>query len=388
MSEVTMRQMLEAGVHFGHQTRYWSPKMRPYIFGERNKIHIINLEQTLPLFNDAMNFLGKMAANRGKILFVGTKRAAGKHVREAAERAGCPYVTHRWLGGMLTNFKTVKNSIDRLKDLEAQIGDGRLHRVSKKEALELHREYEKLNRSLAGIKDMGGLPDAMFVIDVNQEYIAVSEANKLGIPVVAVVDTNCSTDGIDYIVPGNDDAIRAIKLYVNAAADAILEGRKAAAASVPEQLGDDEYVEVNEQGEVVPADPATRKPKAAPKTVTKASKTRTVRPANTDEPAAAEAGQAPAEPADPAPAEASAEKDSGDATGSDDLTQIKGLGPVISAKLAGIGVTSASQVAAWTDQDIDKIDEQLALKGRIQREEWVEQARKLTSGPTSGLTND
>jgi small subunit ribosomal protein S2 len=246
-----------------------------------------------------------------------------------------------------------------------------------------------LNRSLAGIKDMGGLPDAMFVIDVNQEYIAVSEANKLGIPVVAVVDTNCSTDGIDYIVPGNDDAIRAIKLYVNAAADAILEGRKAAAASVPEQLGDDEYVEVNEQGEVVTA--ATRKPKAAPKTVTKASKTKTARAAITDQPAPAEAGQPPAEPADPAdpaPAGASAERDPGDARGSDDLTQIKGLGPVISAKLAGIGVTSVSQVAAWTDQDIDKIDEQLALNGRIQREEWVEQARNLTSGPTTGLTND
>jgi len=255
MSQVTMRQMLEAGVHFGHQTRYWSPKMRPYIYGERNKIHIINLEQTLPLFEEAMNFLGKMAANRGKILFVGTKRAAGKHVEEAAQRCGCPYVTHRWLGGMLTNFKTVKNSIDRLKDLEAQIADGSLYAVNKKEALELHREYEKLNRSLAGIKDMGGLPDAMFVIDVKQEYIAVSEARKLDIPVVAVVDTNCNTDGIDYIIPGNDDAIRAIKLYVNAAADAIVEGREAAGASMPEHLGDDEYVEVNEAGEVVAAEP-------------------------------------------------------------------------------------------------------------------------------------
>ena len=392
MSQVTMRQMLEAGVHFGHQTRYWSPKMRPYIFGERNKIHIINLEQTLPLFEEAMNFLGKMAANRGKILFVGTKRAASKHVKEAAERCGCPYVSHRWLGGMLTNFKTVKNSIDRLKDLEGQIADGTINRVNKKEALELRREYDKLHRSLAGIKDMGGLPDAMFVIDVNQEYIAVSEAKKLGIPVVAVVDTNCSTDGIDYIVPGNDDAIRAIKLYVDGAADAIIEGRQSA-PSVPEHLGEDEYVEVNDQGDVVAVDPSRHKKKAPAVTKktptkrvsapdTKAGPAQDEAPAASAEPAQGEAPAAPAQDeATPAPAADAAGTAAApaEATG-DDLTQIKGLGPVLSAKLAAIGVTSLSQVASWTDQDVEKIDEQLALKGRIQREEWVEQARKLTNG--------
>ena len=225
MTGITMRQMLEAGVHFGHQTRYWSPKMRPYIFGERNKIHIINLEQTLPLFEEALNFLGRMAANRGAILFVGTKRAASKLVKEAAERCNCPYVNHRWLGGMLTNFKTVRNSIQRLNDLETQISEGG-ERLSKKELLGLQRERDKLDRSLAGIKNMGGLPDVLFVIDVKQEYIAVAEAKKLGIPVVAVVDTNCTPDDIDYVIPGNDDAIRAIRLYLDAVADAVIEGRR------------------------------------------------------------------------------------------------------------------------------------------------------------------
>ena len=249
MSNITMRQMLEAGVHFGHQTRYWSPKMRPYIFGERNKIHIVNLEHTLPMFKDAMNFLGQMAANGGTILFVGTKRAASKQVREAAERCGCPYVNHRWLGGMLTNFKTVKNSIQRLKELETEAAEGGFEKLSKKEGLSLERERLKLDRSLAGIKDMPGLPDVLYVIDVKQEYIAVAEANKLGIPVVAVVDTNCSPDGIDYVVPGNDDAIRSIRLYVDCAAEAIEEGRKVGRIEVVEE-GDD-YIEVDDAGEMI-----------------------------------------------------------------------------------------------------------------------------------------
>ena len=213
MSDVTMRQMLEAGVHFGHQTRYWSPKMRPFIFGERNKIHIINLEQTLPMFNDAMNYIGQVIGNGGTVMMVGTKRSASKLVKEAAERAGTPYVNHRWLGGMLTNYKTVKNSIKRLKELDTQLVEGQMARLSKKEALTLDRERIKLERSLGGIKNMQGLPDALFVVDVKSEYIAVSEANKLGIPVIAVVDTNCQPDGIDYVIPGNDDAIRAISLY-------------------------------------------------------------------------------------------------------------------------------------------------------------------------------
>jgi small subunit ribosomal protein S2 len=240
-----MRQMLEAGVHFGHQTRFWSPKMGPYIFGARNKIHIINLEKTLPMFREALNFLGSVTADRRKILFVGTKRQAGKIVREEATRCNCPYVDHRWLGGMLTNFKTVKNSIARLVELDEMVSTGATMGLTKKETLMLERERAKLNRSLSGIREMKGLPDALFVIDVDHERIAVSEARKLGIPVVGVCDTNSSPEGIDYLIPGNDDAIRAIRLYLQGAADAIIEAKVAAA---PVIQGDaDDYVEVSEE---------------------------------------------------------------------------------------------------------------------------------------------
>jgi len=240
-----MRQMLEAGVHFGHQTRFWSPKMGPYIFGARNKIHIINLEKTLPMFREALNFLGSITADRRKILFVGTKRQAGKIVREEATRCNCPYVDHRWLGGMLTNFKTVKNSIARLVELDEMVSTGATMGLTKKETLMLERERAKLNRSLSGIREMKGLPDALFVIDVDHERIAVSEARKLGIPVVGVCDTNSSPEGIDYLIPGNDDAIRAIRLYLQGAADAIIEAKVAAA---PVIQGDaDDYVEVSEE---------------------------------------------------------------------------------------------------------------------------------------------
>ncbi len=257
MANVTMRQMLEAGVHFGHQTRFWNPKMAPYIFGERNKIHIINLEKTLPMFKEALNFLGSVAAKQGTILFVGTKRAAYDAVREEAERAGMPYVNHRWLGGMLTNFKTVKQSIKRLKDLEAMAEGGHFDRLSKKEALMLRREMAKLERSIGGIKEMSGMPDALFVIDVGHEKIAVAEAKKLGIPVVGVVDTNTDPTEIDYVIPGNDDAIRAIRLYLSAAADAIIEGRASRAmAGAPE----DEFVEVDE---AVVAEAPAEQPAAA-----------------------------------------------------------------------------------------------------------------------------
>ncbi len=233
MSKVTMRQMLEAGVHFGHQTRYWNPKMAPYIFGQRNKIHIINLEKTLPLFDEAMNFIGKLAANGGKVLFVGTKRAASGVIKEEAERCGMPYVDHRWLGGMLTNYKTIKLSINKLKELEAMAADGSMEqKFSKKEALGLKRKLEKLERSVGGIKEMKGLPDALFVIDTGHEDIAVAEARKLGIPVVGVVDTNNDPELVDYVIPGNDDAIRAIQLYVQGASAAILEGRAVAAQAV------------------------------------------------------------------------------------------------------------------------------------------------------------
>jgi small subunit ribosomal protein S2 len=257
MLDVSMRQMLEAGVHFGHQTRYWSPRMRPYIFGERNKIHIINLEQTLPLYQDAMRFLRQLSANGGKVLFVGTKRQAGLPIQEAAESCDSPYVNHRWLGGMLTNFKTVKNSIRRLKELETMMEDGTFQKLSKKEQLGLRREHAKLQRSIGGIKDMAGLPDALFVIDVKEEYIAVAEANKLSIPVVAVVDTNCSPDGIDYVIPGNDDAIRAIRLYVEGAAAAVSSGRAEGQTAV--LAVDEEYVEVDESGRTVLPASAARK---------------------------------------------------------------------------------------------------------------------------------
>lgn len=242
MSTVTMRQMLEAGVHFGHQARFWNPKMAPYIFGERSKIHIVNLEKTLPLYNDALNFIGKLVANKGTVLFVGTKRSARDTLRAEAERCKMPYVNHRWLGGMLTNFKTVRQSIKRLKDLEAMEQDGTFDKLNKKEALMLTREKNKLDRSLGGIKDMNRLPDAMFVVDVGHEKIAIAEAKKLGIPVVGVVDTNNSPDNIDYVIPGNDDSIRAIQLYVQGVADAVEEGRSAMAKVGGSK--DDEFVEV------------------------------------------------------------------------------------------------------------------------------------------------
>jgi len=242
---VTMRQMLEAGVHFGHQTRYWNPKMAPYIFGARNKIHIINLEKSLPMYQEALKFVRQLTSNKGQILFVGTKRQAREIVKEEAQRAGAPYVDYRWLGGMLTNFKTVKQSIKRVKEMDAMVADGSLERLSKKEQLQFNREREKLERSLGGIKDMGGTPDALFVIDVGFHKIAVTEARTLGIPIVGVVDSNNSLDGIDYIIPGNDDSTRAIRLYARGVADAILEGRSQVINEMVAQTSED-FVEVQD----------------------------------------------------------------------------------------------------------------------------------------------
>ncbi len=235
---VTMRQMLEAGVHFGHQTRFWNPKMAPYIFGHRNKIHIVNLEKTVVMFNDALKFVSKLSAKKGSVLFVATKRQAREIIREEAQRSGSPFVDHRWLGGMLTNFKTVQTSIKRLRDLEAMIADGSIEKVSKKEGLVLRRELEKLDRSLGGIKDMQGLPSAIFVIDVGYQKGTVTEAQKLGIPVIGVVDTNHSPLGVDYIIPGNDDSSQAIRLYARGVADAILEGREQALNELTEQVAE------------------------------------------------------------------------------------------------------------------------------------------------------
>ena len=226
MAQVSMRDMLQAGVHFGHQTRYWNPKMKPFIFGSRNKVHIINLEKTVPLFNEALNYIGGIASKKGKILFVGTKRAASDAVKEAADNCDQFYVNKRWLGGMLTNWKTVRQSIKRLKDLESQSTDGTFEALTKKEALMRTREMEKLDKSLGGIKNMGGLPDVLFIVDADHEHIAIKEANNLGIPVISVVDTNSNPDNIDYIVPGNDDAIRAVTLYCDAIANAVISGRE------------------------------------------------------------------------------------------------------------------------------------------------------------------
>jgi small subunit ribosomal protein S2 len=243
----TMREMLEAGVHFGHQTRFWNPKMAPYIFGHRNKIHIINLEKTLVHYQESMKYLKQLAANRGTVLFVATKRQAREIVAEQAQRAGMPFVDERWLGGMLTNFKTVKTSIKRLRDMEVVMADGGLERMSKKEALVFQREMDKLVKSIGGIKDMNGLPDALFVIDVGYHKIAITEAKKLGVPVVGVVDTNHSPDGIDYVIPGNDDSGRAVRLYAEGAANAILEGRANALQDVVKAGTDDEFVEVESE---------------------------------------------------------------------------------------------------------------------------------------------
>ena len=262
MANVSMRDLLKAGAHFGHQTRYWNPKMAPFIFGARNKIHIIDLELTVPALDKAISIARGMAQSKNKVLFVGTKRAASKIVKEQAERSGQPYVNHRWLGGMLTNWKTIRQSIKRLRDLEAKMGDGTLEKISKKEALDLSRQLEKLERSIGGIKDMGGLPDAIFVVDVNHEKIAIQEANKLGIPVIGIVDTNSDPDGVDIVIPGNDDAIRAIELYSAAIADACIEG-------AAESLGKSDYVEVADDAEAPAAEVAEKKVPAKKKVTAK-----------------------------------------------------------------------------------------------------------------------
>ena len=261
MADVSMRRMLEAGVHFGHQTRFWNPKMSQFIFGERNKIHIINLEKTLPLFKQASEFVRRLVADGGTLMFVGSKRAAREAIAAEAERCGMPYVSQRWLGGMLTNFKTIRQSIKRLRELEEITEAGASTEYTKKELLGLARERDKLQRGLGGIKQMDKLPDAVFIIDVGHEEIAVKEATKLQIPVVAVVDTNCSPDGVDYPIPGNDDAMRAIQLYAQGIADAVLEGK----SSIPEvPTGDDEFVELDEEGKPRVEQRQQQQPKKAP----------------------------------------------------------------------------------------------------------------------------
>jgi small subunit ribosomal protein S2 len=303
MSDVSMRQMLEAGVHFGHQTRYWNPKMAQYIFGQRNNIHIINLERTVPLFEEALGFIKNISGDNGTVLFVGTKRSAREAIRTAADRCGMPHVSYRWLGGMLTNFKTIKQSIHRLEELETMAREGAYESVTKKESLGMQREQQKLERSLGGIKNMKSLPDVMFVIDVNHEKIAIAEARKLGIPVVAIVDTNCPPGDVDYVIPGNDDAMRAAKLYCEAVADAALDG-KSAIPAVP--VGDDEFVEMEDDKPRAPV--RKRAKKAAAKPAAKAAEPAAA--AEAAESAAPEAASAaPAAAAEVAPEAAAAAPD-------------------------------------------------------------------------------
>jgi small subunit ribosomal protein S2 len=289
MADVTMRQMLEAGVHFGHQTRYWNPKMSPYIFGERNKIHIINLEKSLPLAREACAFIKGTVADGGKVLFVGTKRAAREALQTHAKRCEMPFVSQRWLGGMLTNYKTIRQSVKRLKTLEQMSEDGTFEGLTKKEVLGLTREQEKLERSLGGIKEMRNVPDVLFIVDVDHEDIAIREARKLGIPVVAIVDTNCSPEGIDYVIPGNDDAMRAIELYAALVADAVLDGK----TSLPEiALGDDDFVELDAEGNV-------KKTRAKKKSAKKPAKKKAVKKVTVKKVSAKKAEETPAAKAEP-----------------------------------------------------------------------------------------
>ncbi len=302
MARISMRQMLEAGVHFGHQTRYWCPRMSPYIFGERNKIHIFNLEHTVPLMEEARNFLSSLASRNGIVLFVGTKRAARDAVRDSANACGMPYVNRRWLGGMMTNFKTVRQSIARLKDLEQMFEDGSLAKLNKKERLDRDRERDRLERSLGGIKNMDRLPDALFIIDVGEEDIAVAEARKLGIPVVGIVDSNNSPAGVDYVIPGNDDALRAIQLYTQAVAEAVQSGKSLAS----EAGGKDDFVELDASGR--PAQPAARKKSASVKGTAKAASDETASAATEAKPATEPAAEE-ATADDAASAETTAEGD-------------------------------------------------------------------------------
>ncbi len=381
MAKVSMRQMLEAGVHFGHQTRYWNPKMAPYIFGDRNKIHIINLEQTLPMFNDALNFAGKIAAKGGKVMFVGTKRAAQTAIREEATRCKMPFVDQRWLGGMLTNYKTIKQSVRRMQEIEKMEADGTINRGGKKEALMLTRELEKLNKGLGGIKDMRSLPDALFIVDVGHESIAVKEAKTLGIPVIGVVDTNNSAENVDYVIPDNDDAIRAIQLYTSAIADSVVEGHLAAATNAEEMAA------------------AAPKPKAAPKKaaakpeakVTKKESPKAEAAPATEEEAPAKEEATPAK--EKAPAKKAAEKKeetpkkkaapkkaAAKSKDADDLKKIEGIGPKIAEVLAENGVSTYAALAKM-DRDAVKaiLDTVSTLKSK-EPKTWPQQAALAADG--------
>ena len=345
LPEFSMRQLLEAGVHFGHQTHRWNPKMAPYIFGARSHIHIMDLSQTVPLMHQALLKTREVASKGGRVLFVGTKRAASEPVANAAKRCAQYYVNHRWLGGMLTNWSTISNSIGRLRELDGMLGGEQDTGLTKKETLKLTREMEKLEKALGGIKDMGGKPDLMFVIDTNKEAIAIKEARRLGIPVVAILDTNCDPASADYPIPGNDDAARAIALYCDLMADAVLDGMTEAQANLGVDLGAAEN----------PVELAIETPAAAP---------------------AKEAAPA----AEEAPAEAKVETPAADTNIVDDVSLIDGVGPTYKKKLESAGITSLKQIADLDEAAIAKLDEELELKGKIASGEWVEQAKELLAG--------
>jgi small subunit ribosomal protein S2 len=398
MAKVTMRQMLEAGVHFGHQTRYWNPKMAPYIFGDRNKIHIINLEKTLPMFNDSLNFVGGLAAKGGKIMFVGTKRAAQAAIRDEALRCKMPYVDQRWLGGMLTNFKTIKQSVRRLHDIEKMEADGTINRGGKKEALMMTRELEKLEKGLGGIKNMRALPDALIIVDVGHEGIAVKEAKTLGIPVIGVVDTNSSADDIDYIIPGNDDAIRAIQLYTSAIADSIIEGHLAAATNAEEMAA-----AAPAPKKAAPKAEAKSDDKPAAKVTKKAAPAKTEAPAEEvkTEEAPAKAEKAPAKKAAPkkeaapekeakeekAPAKKAApakkpaaKKAPAKKAEADDLKKIEGIGPKIAEVLGEAGVSTYAGLAKMDRDAIKAILETVSTLKSKEPKTWPQQAALAADG--------
>lgn len=370
LPEFSMRQLLEAGVHFGHRTHLWNPKMAPYIFGDRSHIHIIDLSQTVPLLHQALVKARETAAGGGRILFVGTKRAASDLVRESASRCAQYYVNHRWLGGMLTNWSTIFNSIFRLRELEVLLSEESETGLTKKELLKLTREKEKLNRALGGIKDMGKIPDLMFVIDTNKEAIAIKEARKLGIPVIAILDTNCDPTSADFPIPGNDDAVRAIALYCEFMADAVLDGMTEGEVGARVDTGAvKNLVETTAAEPVVPEEQPAKQEKvevgAEPAVVKKPEQ----------KPAKAEAGQEPAKKTADTREEKSAKP-----IKPDDISLIDGIGPTYRKKLESAGITTYAQIARLRKSDIKKLDEELDLKGKIVSGKWVEQAGERMAG--------
>ena len=369
LPDVSMRDLLEAGAHFGHRTHRWNPKMAPYIYGARNGIHIIDLSQTLPMLHQALVKVSEVAATGGRVLFVGTKRQASEPIKESAEACAQYYINHRWLGGTLTNWKTISNSIRTLRELEDILDTEKAAGFTKKELLQLTRKREKLERALGGIKDMGGTPDIMFVIDTNKEQIAIKEANRLGIPVVAVVDTNCDPDGIDFPIPANDDAVRAIALYCDLVSKAVLDGISRSAAAAGVDIGEMEAPPVEEAVTEPAEEPATEEAPAEEAAAEEA-------PAE-DAPAEEPVKEEPVETEEPAAADASG---AGEA---DDLKKISGVGPVLEKKLHEAGYTTYRQIAELTPEQIAELDEKLNFKGRIERDDWVGQAKKLMDGKSA-----